>query len=172
VSALIRTFAILAAKHRDTDLLIVGDGPDGQKLRDLGAVLALGRIHFRGWLSGAKALAPLYSAAECLVLPSWREGFPAVVGEAMACGLPVLASQVGGVGELVVEGQTGWLIPPGDDEALACTLSSVLAHPNVVASMRPRARAMAEARVSPPVIGAALRQCFAREGRQHDSRQP
>jgi glycosyltransferase involved in cell wall biosynthesis len=170
VSALMRTFAVLAAEHPDTDLLIVGDGPDGQKLRDLAARLAPDRICFRGWLAGAHALAPLYSAAECLVLPSWREGFPTVVGEAMACGLPVLASHVGGVGELVVEGQTGWLIPPGDDEALACALSSVLAHPHLVSSMRPQARAMAEARVSPPLIAAALRECFSNEGRQYGSK--
>jgi glycosyltransferase involved in cell wall biosynthesis len=102
------------------------------------------------------------------VLPSWREGFPKVVGEAMACGTPVLASHVGGVGELVVEGQTGWLIPPGDDGALAAGLVFVLAHPHVVACMRPQARAMAEARLSPLVVATALRQCFSLEDGLHD----
>jgi glycosyltransferase involved in cell wall biosynthesis len=165
VSALIQAFAALAAEHRDVDLLVVGKGNDGSKLRRLAAELVPGRVRFQGWISGAEALAPLYSAAECLVLPSWREGFPAVVGEAMACGTPVLASHVGGVGELVLESQTGWLIPPGDDGALAAGLAFVLTHPAILAGMRPQARAMAEARVSPPVVAAALRQCFSINGK-------
>jgi glycosyltransferase involved in cell wall biosynthesis len=168
VSALIQAFAALAAAYRDVDLLVVGEGNDGPKLRRLAAELAPSRIRFQGWVSGAKGLAPLYNAAECLVLPSWSEGFPTVVGEAMACGTPVLASRVGGVDELVVEGQTGWLIPPGDDRALTAGLTFVLAHPDIVASMRPQARAMAEARVSPPVVAAALRQCFSLEDGLHD----
>lgn len=162
VSAIIRTFATLAARHPDTDLLIVGEGNDGERLRKLSAKLGSDRIRFLGWLSGAGALAPLYSAAECLLLPSMSEGFPTVIGEAMACGTPVLASRVGGVGELVVEGQTGWLLPPGDDEALAAGLSFLLAHPEVVAAIRPRARSAAESRVSPTVVGALLRECFSR----------
>jgi glycosyltransferase involved in cell wall biosynthesis len=171
VSALIQAFAVLADEYRDVDLLVVGEGNDGPKLRRLAAELAPSRVRFQGWVSGAKALAPLYNAAECLVLPSWREGFPTVVGEAMACGTPVLASHVGGVGELVVEGQTGWLIPPGDDGALAACLAFVLTHPDSVAVMRPQAWAMAEARLSPAVVATALRQCFPLEDGRHDRRQ-
>jgi glycosyltransferase involved in cell wall biosynthesis len=162
VSALIQAFAVLAAEHRDADLLVVGEGNDGPKLRRLAAGLVPGRVCFQGWVSGAEALAPLYSAAECLVLPSWREGFPTVVGEAMACGTPILASHVGGISELVVEGQTGWLITPGDDVALMARLSFVLAYPEMVASMRPQVRALAERRVSPAAVTAELRNCFCR----------
>jgi glycosyltransferase involved in cell wall biosynthesis len=79
----------------------------------------------------------------------------------MACGAPVLASRVGGVGELVVEDDTGWLVPPGDDDALRAGLSFVLAHPQAVASMRPRARRLAEERVSPTVVATELQRCFA-----------
>ncbi len=160
VSALVRAYAPIAVEHPDVDLVIVGDGPDGKKLRKLAAEPGACRIHFLGWQSGAEALAPLYNAAESLVLPSWHEGFPTVVGEAMACGTPVLASQVGGVGELVVDGLSGWLIPPGDDDALAAGLANVMAHPQMVAAMRPQVRAMAERRVSPTVVAAALRECF------------
>jgi glycosyltransferase involved in cell wall biosynthesis len=161
ISAIIRTFADLQAAHPDVDLLIAGDGPDGAKLRSQAARYAPDRVRFLGWVSGAQAQAPLYSAAECLVLPSWREGFPTVVGEAMACGTPVLASEVGGVGELVIDGETGWLVAPGDDEALRTSLAFVLSHPDAVRSMRSRVRAQAEARVAPGVVGAALRECFA-----------
>lgn len=170
VSTLIRTFGALAGEHPATDLVIVGEGPDRPALERLAAESAPGRVRFIGWLAGANALAPFYNAAECLALPSLSEGFPTVVGEAMACGTPVLASRVGGISELVIEGQTGWLLPPGDDEALRAGLASVLLHPELVASMRPRARQMAEARVAPAVVAAELRECFSvgrasREGR-------
>jgi glycosyltransferase involved in cell wall biosynthesis len=167
VSALIRTYAALAGEYRDVDLLVVGEGPDGQRLRRLAIESAPNRVRFLGWISSAEALSCLYNAAECFVLPSRSEGFPTVVGEAMACGTPVLASRVGGVGELVIEGQTGWLTAPGDDAGLEAGLSFVLTHPQSVASMRPRVRSVAEARVSPAVVAAALRECFCGAGWQH-----
>jgi glycosyltransferase involved in cell wall biosynthesis len=161
VSALIRVFGTLGRDHADADLVLVGDGPDGAMLRRLAEAHAPGRVRFVGWVAGRESLTALYNAGECLVLPSLREGFPTVVGEAMACGAPVLASRVGGVAELVVEDETGWLVPPGDDDALRAGLSFVLAHPQAVASMRPRARCLAEERVSPTVVATELRKCFA-----------
>ncbi|MBA2633291.1 MAG: glycosyltransferase [Chloroflexi bacterium] len=160
VSALIRAFARLVPQHPDADLLIVGEGPDGERLRRIATKHAPGRVRFLGWRSGPDALAPLYNAAECLALPSRREGFPTVVGEAMACGTPVLASRVGGVGEMVIDGETGWLVPPCDDGALAARLALVLESRDTLAAMRPRARKMAEARVSPEMVGQALADCF------------
>jgi glycosyltransferase involved in cell wall biosynthesis len=170
VSALIRSFARAAQQYPDYRLLIVGDGSDRANLEQCADKAAAGRIGFFGWISGAAALAPLYNAAECLVLPSLSEGFPTVVGEAMACGTPVLASRVGGVAELVEEGRTGWLISPGDDQALCAALFSVMSTPNIVASMRPHARSMAEARVSPAVVAAALKNCFAAVSEHNGSR--
>jgi glycosyltransferase involved in cell wall biosynthesis len=107
-------------------------------------------------------LAPLYNAAECLVLPSLHEGFPTVVGEAMACGTPVLASRVGGVGEMVLEGETGWLLTPGDDAQLRAGLGHVMSHPGLAAAMRPGVCRLAESRVSRSAVSAALRSCFSR----------
>src|SRR5207302_897221 len=101
VGALIRAFAGLAARHPDADLVLVGEGPDGAALRRLAGECGGGRVRFLGWVPGPEALVALYNAAQCLVMPSRSEGFPGVVGEAMACGTPVLASRVGGVGELV-----------------------------------------------------------------------
>lgn len=165
VSMLIRTFTSLVVDYPDIDLLIVGDGPDEKRLRRLVAEQGSDRVHFLGWVSDTKTKVQLYNTAECLMLPSRKEGFPTVVGEAMACGIPVLASQVGGVGELIIEGETGWLILPGDTEALKAKLSFVLAHPEVVASMRPQVRRMAEARVSPAAVAAELRKCFQMESK-------
>jgi len=167
VSALIRAFGRVAANHPDADLLIVGDGPDNPMLRSLAEATAFGRIRLLGWMSGARALRPLYNAAECLVLCSWREGFPTVLGESMSCGTPALSSRVGAVGELIVEGETGWTFPAGDDAALAAALARVLDCPERIKAMRPAVRKHALARVSPPIVAAALRKCFVDAGVRH-----
>lgn len=164
ISSLLRCFAQIADQFADTDLLIVGEGNDGEWLRRLALELVPARVRFLGWRSGADALAPLYAAAECLALPSRREGFPTVVGEAMACGTPVIATDVGGVSELVTNGVTGWLLPPEDDAALARGLTAVLADRSRTAAMRTPARARAEARVSPAAVTAGLRDCFRTAG--------
>ena len=160
VSALIRAFAQASVTHADVDLVIVGDGPDRKMLRAQAETAAAGRVRFLGWIADVSRLAAVYNAAECLVLASSSEGFPTVVGEAMACGTPVLASRVGGVSELVVTDQTGWLYEPGDDDALTSRLAFVLAHPEQVRSMRRAARHMAEDHVSPDKVCAELKACF------------
>jgi glycosyltransferase involved in cell wall biosynthesis len=160
ISALIRAFSAAATPDLDVDLVIVGDGLDKRALHAKAETAAPGRVHFLGWISDPSRLAAIYNAAECLALPSWSEGFPTVVGEAMACGTPVLASRVGGVSELVVPDRTGWLVEPGDDDALARRLAFVLGHPEQVRSMRHAARLAAEARVAPERISAELKACF------------
>ena len=160
VSSIIRAFAQSARHYSDVDLLIAGSGPDEAMLKDLGERELPGRVRFLGWVAGDVEKANLYNSAECLILASKSEGFPTVIGEALACGTPALATDVGGVGELVADGQTGWLIAPLDDQALAARLSSVLRDPQASASMRPRARAVAEKRVSRSAVGAALSECF------------
>jgi len=163
VGALIGCFAELARTHPDVDLLVAGDGPDRAKLeRRAAAGPARGRIRFLGWVGDLATKAHLYNAAECLVLPSRSEGFPAVVGEAAACGTPGLAARVGGVPEIVVPGESGWLFEPGDDAALRERLAFALAHPAALASMRPATRRIALARLSPPVAARLLGRVFAR----------
>ena len=160
VSALIHAFAAVSRHHDDVDLLIVGNGPDQGWLQAQGAAALPDRVRFLGWIAEPSRLAALYNAADCIVLPSWSEGFPTVVGEAMACGTPVVASRVGGVSEIVVGARTGWLFEAGDDDALTRCLASVLANPNQVRAMRPDVRRMAEGRVSPEKVAADLKACF------------
>ena len=162
VGALIGAFARVAQDHEDVDLLVVGEGLDGDRLREQAGREAPGRIRFLGWVTGSEQLASLYSASECLVLPSRREGFPTVIGEAAACGTPVIGSRVGGVPELVVDGVSGWLVEPGDDDELMQRLAFVLHHPGELARMRPQTRARAEERVAPGVVGARFRDCLYR----------
>lgn len=164
LAAIFRAFVEVGKFHHDVRLLVVGAGPDDTRLRLLADRLARDRIRFLGWVSSMDTKACLYAAAECLVLASTREGFPTVVGEAMACGIPVVSSRVGAVEELVVEGVTGWLFEPYDDRALEEKLTVVLSHPDLTAVAGLRARDLALRRVSPAAVSRALRQCFSCAG--------
>jgi glycosyltransferase involved in cell wall biosynthesis len=164
ISALIRAIAEIGQSHPDVDLILIGDGRDAADLKSMAASLASGRCHFPGWVGSKEELAAYYSAAECLVLPSMSEGFPTVIGEAMACGVPVVASDVGGVAELVVPGSTGWLVSPGNDDELRASLAAVLEHPERLQPMRAEARKAALEHVSPAAVAAQLRACLLGQG--------
>src|SRR5438067_10208715 len=125
VSAIVTAFGRLRNKYPTTDLLIAGDGSDRQKTERTAAECAPGRTHFLGWIKTPHEKAQLYSLAECMVLASAWEGFPTVVGEAMACGTPVISSRMGAVEELIVDDRTGWLFPVGDDEALVNAMDRI-----------------------------------------------
>jgi len=153
IGSLIRAFAEVAADHPDADLVIAGNGRDDERLRHLAAELAPDRVRFLGWVTDTSEL---LCAAHCLVLPSIMEGFPTVIGEAAACGTPMIASNVGAVPELVVPGRSGWLIPPDDHRALVEALRDALT--GDLAPMRAEARRLAEARVSPTVVAQRLRE--------------
>jgi glycosyltransferase involved in cell wall biosynthesis len=169
VSRIISAFAGQVSEHGDVDLLIVGDGPDKTALQRQAESQTPGRVQFLGWISAAESKACLYSSAECLLLNSRREGFPAVVGEAMACGTPVLASRVGGVEELVVDGETGWSFAADDEHLFVSHLAHVLGRREDVAAMRVRVREVAEIRLAPTVAAGQLQRCFSPwRGGSHD----
>jgi D-inositol-3-phosphate glycosyltransferase len=86
-----------------------------------------------------------YSAAQVVVVPSRYESFGLVALEAMACGAPVIASKVGGLADLVRDGQTGYLVPDGDPEALAARLLPLLDDPSLRRTLGEHGIATAEA---------------------------
>ncbi|MCP5195977.1 MAG: TIGR03088 family PEP-CTERM/XrtA system glycosyltransferase [Gammaproteobacteria bacterium] len=121
---LVRAFIQLVEKvpdaRRRLRLVIVGDGSLRAELESL---LRESGIQDLAWLPGAQDDVPnLLRALDIFVLPSQAEGISNTILEAMACGLPVVATQVGGNAELVVEGETGRLVPPSDSAALAAAL--------------------------------------------------
>jgi glycosyltransferase involved in cell wall biosynthesis len=108
------------------ELHLVGDGPDKRSLERLAKQLGIASmITWHGWLTRA-AVRHVYQAADCLVNPSLYEGMPNVVLEAMACGLPVVASKVPGNEELVLEGETGFLFGLGDGDRLLLAIRKLM----------------------------------------------
>jgi len=105
------------AQAIDSRLILVGDGPDAIVAREMGQELGiLDRINFVGIVD---RVAPLLARADLFLLPSSTESFGLVALEAMASGVPVIASDVGGIPEVVKHGETGFLAPVGDVDAMA-----------------------------------------------------
>jgi len=129
---LIRAFGRLSGTHPTAELAIVGDGPLKRSLQALAQSLGVGdRVRFVGALPHAQVLAWMRKAA-MLVLPSVRtstgrvEGLGMVLLEAAATGVPVIGSAIGGIPEGIVDGQTGFLAPEKDVEALARRMADLL----------------------------------------------
>ncbi|MFW5642163.1 MAG: glycosyltransferase [Roseicyclus sp.] len=126
---LIEALARVRARGVPGELSVVGDGPERPALEALAAGRGLGSaIRFHGILDPA-GVAAVLGDARMLAVPSFSEGLPVVIMEAMASGLPVVASAVDGIPELVRDGETGTLVPPGDAEALAGAILALLADP-------------------------------------------
>ncbi|HET6630819.1 MAG TPA: glycosyltransferase family 4 protein [Woeseiaceae bacterium] len=137
---LLEAFAKLSGEHPDAHLVCAGDG-------DLDAVRALAkrlgiedRVEVAGWIDG-NCKAELLATASLYVLPSFAEGMPMSVLEAMSAGLPVVATPVGGIPDAVAHGEEGLLVPAGDLAALCDAVGSLLADPQRRQAMGTRARA-------------------------------
>jgi len=123
---LIGAVAQLAREGRELELVLVGDGPlRGQVEREVERYGIAKQVHLTGWRDGAEVRTEL-RRARALVLPSLREGLPTAILEAYAAGRPVIASDVGGIGELVETGATGWLVPPGAIAPLIAAMREAL----------------------------------------------
>ncbi len=123
-------------------LWVAGEGAERDRLESLARELGLGqRVRFLG-LRGE--VEPYMQAADCLVCPSlWAEAAGLVNIEAQACGLPVLASDVGGIPEYVLDGRTGFLFPPGGHTQLAERIRLLASDPELCRTLGQRARAWA-----------------------------
>jgi glycosyltransferase involved in cell wall biosynthesis len=111
------------------EIVLVGDGPMRSQLEDTIRRDGLeGQISITGWISGDRVKAEII-AARALVLPSFSENMPVVIMEAMALGRPVISTYVAGIPELVRPGANGWLVPAGDEVALAEAMCEALAAP-------------------------------------------
>ena len=111
------------------EIVLAGDGPMRKNIERAIAQAGLQKtVTITGWVTGEQVKAEI-EAAHVLVLPSFSENMPVVIMEAMALNRPVIATYVAGIPELVQPGKTGWLVPAGDDAALAEAMHEALVAP-------------------------------------------
>src|SRR4029453_13338966 len=119
----------LRLHHPDIELSLAGDGPDRAVLEAEARRRGVADcVRFLGYQSSDQVRA-LLQDTDVFVLPSFAEGVPVVLMEAMASGVPVLTARVAGVSELVEDGVSGFVVSPGDVEALARAIDTLLGDP-------------------------------------------
>ena len=144
---LVEAAAQVVAAGRPLELVLAGDGEIRPQLEALIASLGLdSHVRITGWLSSAQVRSEIVNA-RALVLPSFAEGLPVVIMEAMALGRPVVTSHVAGIPELVRANETGWLFPAGDIAEIVAAMNAALdAAPEQLARMGAAARTRVAAR--------------------------
>ncbi len=121
----LRAFARIAPQFPDAHLVIAGDGPRRATLEAEAKTLGvIDRVHFLGWRDDS---AQIMAAFDLLLMPSLWEGFGLVMLEAMAQTVPIVGSAVSAIPEVVIDGETGLLVPPRDVAGLASALATLLA---------------------------------------------
>ena len=143
---LIRAIGLLERER--CELEIAGAGPDELSLRQLAAGLGVSdRVFFSG-TPDRDTLARRYREADIFALAAWEEPCGDVFVQALASGLPIVATNVGGIPEMVEHGENGLLVPPRDPAALASAIRHLVDRPELRARMGRQNRADAEARLS------------------------
>ena len=160
IDTMLRAAADIRRDYPDVCVLIVGGGLDDQderetaelsRLQTLGHRLGLNNVHYIKAQPQEK-LAQYYAAADIFVMPSHYESFGMVALEAMACGTPVVASEVGGLASTIVHGDSGLLVPSGDWRAFAQAISRLLASPQLQSAMRQAGPERAQAFAWPLIV--------------------
>lgn len=140
---------------------IVGSGPEEASLRALVRANGIGdRVEFTGTLERS-AVRDAMRSATLFFLPSLHEEFGVAAAEAQACGLPVVATRVGGIPEVVEDGESGMLLAAGDVDAMARALGTLLADPALRAEMGANGRARVRSRFGSEVTSGALPALYA-----------
>ncbi len=124
VSVLLEAWGKLAKDHQDVLLVIVGGGPLEKKLKDQSRELGIEEnVKFFGFVNN---IGDYLAATDIFVFPSFQEGFPNSVLEAMACGIPVISTKIGGVVDVIRDGENGLLVEPGNVNQLADALKKLI----------------------------------------------
>lgn len=133
LSTLIRAIPAVLNGLPDVTFVVVGDGPERAELEEQASALKVrDRIVFLGLRHDIPELLPLF---QLLVLPSWNEGMGKAAVEAMAAGRPVVGSRVAGIQNVIQDGETGFLVTPGNSEELARAVIALLRNPTLRAAM-------------------------------------
>ena len=145
VPILLEAFARLSVRYPEARLDIIGDGAMRGECEAKARAMSLqNRVSFLGYRD-QEEVAGILACSDILVLPSFAEGVPVVLMEAMASRIPVIATRVAGVAELVEDGVSGFLVAPGDVKGLAERMADLLAAPDLCRAMGEQGRAKIEA---------------------------
>lgn len=135
IERVLRAMPEILRQCPDVFYQIVGDGDDLPRLVRVAAVLGVSKqVQFLRWIDD-EALRQVYASADLFVLPTTIEGFGLVFLEAMFNRLPVIAARAAAAVEVVIDGETGILVPPGDDGAIAAAISSLINNPARIREM-------------------------------------
>lgn len=162
-AVLLEAVALLALRGRRTDVTIAGDGPSRAGFEALARRLRVAdQVSFPGAV-GQDEIHALYADASIFCLPSFAEGIPCVLMEAMAMELPVVSTRITGIPELIQDGVSGLLVAPGRADELADALERLLCDPALRRSLGSRARAKVLADFNTIDAAEGLRDLFVRE---------
>ena len=140
VRELMHSFAALCEDEEGVELVVAGDGDDLEEMKELTRRLKVeDKVSFRGWVNRDELIG-LYHEATALILPSFSEGMPYAVLEAMAAGRPVICSRVSGLEEVVDHGVNGLLYDLGDEEGLRNAMLRLVRDPEESRRMGQRGR--------------------------------
>ena len=161
---LIEAMARVLKAHPDASLTLAGDGPARAGAEARARALGIeGSVRFAGFMTQGQ-VADLLAQSDMLVLPSFAEGLPVVYMEALASRIPVVASRVAGVQELVEDGVTGYTIPPGDVDSLTDRILRLMDDPATARAMGEAGRKAVEAQHDVRKEGAWLAEIFRNGG--------
>jgi glycosyltransferase involved in cell wall biosynthesis len=160
LDTLIEAAALLRAQGRPIEVVVAGDGDLRQHYEDLAQAAGVGQdLDFVGQVRG-DALVAVYQRSDLLVQPSTYDSLPLTLVEAMACARPVVASRVGGIAEVVADGQTGRLVTPRDAAGLAAGIDEVLCDRGLATRWGQAGRAVVERTLTWPTQAAATADIF------------
>lgn len=157
---LIRSATYICQEYPDMKFVLAGDGPLEKQLKGLVHQLGLdNNFSFVGYIDRDELLAYYQNATIC-VLPSYHEGLPTVLLEAMSCGIPTVATSVAGNSEVVKDGETGFLVPPKEPKRLAEAILTLLGDQKLRQEMGKNARKQAEESYDWEVIISKIEECY------------
>lgn len=129
---LVRALPDILREYPETQLVLIGDGPERKRIRELVLTKSLeSHVHFLGHRTDAKVL---MAGLDVYVQPSIEEGFGLALVEAMAVGRAVVATDIGGMSQIVEHGTSGWLVRPGNSRDITDAVLSILASPAIATS--------------------------------------
>ncbi|CDK40702.1 glycosyltransferase family 4 protein [Halorubrum sp. AJ67] len=128
----------------DAELVVFGDGEERDQLKQLAKDIAPKKVEFRGRVEPEEVYRTIAGATATVFPSTWEEPFGRVTVESMALGTPIVGSAVGGIEEVIDDGETGLLFPPGDETALSEQLRRLCANPEFTASLGEAASTVSE----------------------------